>query len=123
MKESLVRAVAQRVQQLCAQGGPSQQAPADMARGSRPQLSEIETGAKPANTRRLAAIAVALRVAVPEVFTDSRRDAPAGAGVAIVSVLPQAGRVAVHRIAKAWRHKGKSARDQVRPHPPSVQST
>lgn len=46
-----------------------------MAGLSRSQLSEIENEAKPANTRRLNALAAALRVPVDELFEQGARDA------------------------------------------------
>lgn len=62
------RYMALRVKELRKARGLSQEKLARLAGVSRSQLSEIETERKPANTRRLAAIAAALGVPVEALF-------------------------------------------------------
>ena len=73
MYQYYVEPMALRIKQLRTSAGLSQTDLADKARISRSQLSEIENEAKPANTRRLSAIAAALNVAVDDLFDKADR--------------------------------------------------
>ena len=67
------RGMGLRIAELRKAKGLSQAELGEMAGISRSQLSEIENEAKPANTRRLAAIASALGVTVDALFTNDTK--------------------------------------------------
>lgn len=62
-----------RIKEIRETRGWSQQTLAEAAGLSRPQLSQIETGTRPANTLRLTSIAKALRVGIDELFDHVER--------------------------------------------------
>ena len=97
--------MALRIQQLRKAHGWTQEVLAAKAGVSRSQLSEIETEAKPANTRRLNAIAHALGVDVSALFDGGEREAYRYEIDAIMSELQDEDRDALMRIARAMRGK------------------
>ena len=97
--------MALRIQQLRKARGLTQEVLAAQAGLSRSQLSEIETEAKPANTRRLTALARALGVDVSELFEGGEREAYRYEIDAIMAELPDEDRDALMRIARAMRGK------------------
>jgi transcriptional regulator with XRE-family HTH domain len=98
--------MALRIRQLRKAQGLTQDQLAGRSGLSRSQLSEIETEAKPANTRRLTALAKALGVDVSELFDGGDREAYRYELEAIMADLPEEDREALLRIARAMQRKG-----------------
>jgi transcriptional regulator with XRE-family HTH domain len=90
-----------RIKQLRNNRGLSQTLLAEKARISRSQLSEIENERKPANTRRLAAIAAALGVEVEDLFTSDASGDPSRLVLELMRGLPPEDQEALLRHAKA----------------------
>lgn len=99
-----------RIRMLRKAKGLSQEELADEAGLSRSQLSEIETGAKPANTLRLAAIARVLGVQPRELF-DAPQEDWAVEMLELMGRLTSDGRESVIRIVRAMA----AARTSYRP--------
>lgn len=105
--------MALRIKHLRTTAGLSQSDLAEMASISRSQLSEIENEAKPANTRRLSAIAAALGVQVEDLF-DKTSDKPLYL-IELEGLLPQlssADRDALLRLARTMAASGPSGEPQ-----------
>ena len=91
-----------RVKELRRQAGLTQQQLADMAGLERSQLSKVENEKEHVNTRRLAAIAKALKVPVSDLFEDgSTRDAQQNAILSVFESLPPDARAQVLAHARA----------------------
>jgi transcriptional regulator with XRE-family HTH domain len=101
--------MALRIKQLRTVNGWTQEVLAAKAGLSRSQLSEIETEAKPANTRRLTAIAQALSVDVSELFDGGAREAYRYEIDSIMTELPDEDRDALMRIARAMRGRAPAS--------------
>lgn len=93
--------MALRIKELRKAAGWSQDVLAAKAGLSRSQLSEIESETKPANTRRLKAIAEALSVDVTELFEPGARDALMAEVQALLDGMSEEDRDAVLRHARA----------------------
>jgi transcriptional regulator with XRE-family HTH domain len=100
------RGMGLRIKELRQARGLTQQQLADLARISRPQLSEIENERKPANTIRLAAIAKALNVSVDQLFTQDAADAYKSAILDFMSRMGPDDRAAILRMAEAFASQG-----------------
>lgn len=90
-----------RIKELREQRGLSQVTLAGMAGMSRSQLSEIETETKPATQRRLRAIASALGVEVPALFSRDAREAYRGEIEALMRYMSEQDRMTLLRMARA----------------------
>jgi transcriptional regulator with XRE-family HTH domain len=90
-----------RIKELRTKKGLSQLDLAQMAGMSRSQLSEIEGEKKPATQRRLAAIAAALGVDVPALFSQDAREAYKGEIEALMRHMSEQDRLTILRMARA----------------------
>lgn len=93
--------MALRIRLLRRGRGLSQARLAALAGLSRSQLSEIESEAKPANTRRLEAIAMALGVGVEQLFEPVGESAQAEEILALIRQMSSEDRASFLRIARA----------------------
>jgi transcriptional regulator with XRE-family HTH domain len=90
-----------RIRLLRRSRGLSQARLAALAGLSRSQLSEIESEAKPANTRRLQAIAAALGVGVEQLFEPVAEKAQAEEILDLIRQMSSEDRASFLRIARA----------------------
>jgi len=95
-----------RIRQLRTEKRLSQEELAEKAGLSRSQLSEIETEKKPANTRRLGAIAAALGVEMDDLFEPSAQSAYTKEIMTLFEALGEADREAILRMARALAASG-----------------
>lgn len=98
-----------RIKELRQARGLTQQQLADKAGLERSQLSKIENGREPANTRRLNDIATALGVSAAELFSHDEADAYRASILSIFDSLDPEQREAViaHARALVAMRKGK----------------
>ncbi len=101
--------MALRIRAIRTQKGLSQLELAEMAGLSRSQLSEIESEKKPATQRRLAAIAAALGVEVPELFSNDAREAYKGEIEALMRHMTEQDRLTILRMARALAQEREQA--------------
>lgn len=94
-----------RLRQLRKAAGLTQEQLAARAGISRSHLAEIETGAQPANTRRLAALAKALEVQVEDLFVENDQSALISEIVRIASDLKEPQQLALLQIAQALANR------------------
>ena len=106
MARAYNRGMGLRISKLRVAAGLSQILLAEKAGISRSQLSEIETEAKPANTRRLAAIAKALGVTVDQLFEPNAADDYLIELRGLMSDMLDEDRQTIIRMAQAFARRG-----------------
>lgn len=94
-------AMSLRIKEIRIARGLSQALLAEKAGVSRSQLSEIETEAKPANTLRLNAIAVALGVSVEQLFSEGAKAQYIDELTRLVASLDESDQLTLVRLARA----------------------
>jgi transcriptional regulator with XRE-family HTH domain len=101
MVDDYMECMGLRIKELRTGLGLSQALLAEMAHISRSQLSEIETERKPANTRRLKAIAQALGVELEDLFTTDAQTDQARLVLDLMRSMPAEDQDAILRHARA----------------------